>query len=392
MSDRVARPSEALPVTKGALPDISDGPDVTDGDEQVQAGGVPDHGVPSGVVEVTVPSADTPASAEPTAAPAEPGALVDLPINPIPPNAHPGMLRTPDGIRLRYARFEPDTRPSRGTVLVLSGRAESIEKYFETIRDLQRRDFHVLAFDWRGQGRSDRLTRDPVLGHVETFDDYVIDLETVMREIMLPDCRAPFFLLAHSMGALVALMAGPRVNGRFRRMVLSAPLLAFGSSLPVPQRWIAAFAGTLSVLGLGRLHATGRRRVAAWPFIGNLLTSDQERHSRWQATIEAVPSLTLGGPSFGWLHAACRAMKRAREPSLMAAQTVPALFVSPTGDTLIDSEVTERYAGALRTGAYLPIPGARHEILLERDRFRDPFWSAFDAFVPGTDPFQQERL
>jgi lysophospholipase len=29
------------------------------------------------------------------------------------------------------------------------------------------------------------------------------------------------------------------------------------------------------------------------------------------------------------------------------------------------------------------IPGARHEILMERDEFRDQFWIAFDAFIQG---------
>jgi lysophospholipase len=30
------------------------------------------------------------------------------------------------------------------------------------------------------------------------------------------------------------------------------------------------------------------------------------------------------------------------------------------------------------------VPGARHELLMERNRFRAQFWAAFDAFVPGT--------
>ena len=30
------------------------------------------------------------------------------------------------------------------------------------------------------------------------------------------------------------------------------------------------------------------------------------------------------------------------------------------------------------------IPGARHEILMERDAIREQFWAAFDAFIPGT--------
>ena len=64
-------------------------------------------------------------------------------------------MKTPDGVNLRFARWTPP--PGRkGTVVVLQGRTESIEKYFETVRDLRARGFAVATFDWRGQGLSDR--------------------------------------------------------------------------------------------------------------------------------------------------------------------------------------------------------------------------------------------
>lgn len=319
--------------------------------------------------------------------PEKPTHLLSVPGQPVPIGARAGHVDTPDGVTLRYALFEPVRRPAQGTVMLVGGRAESIEKYYETVRALQGRGFYVVSFDWRGQGLSERIARDPALGHAETFEDYVVDLETVMTRVMLPDCRAPFFLLTHSMGGLIALLAGPRINGRFKRMVLTGPLLAFGSGLALPQRWIAWAAATAAFLGLGRMHATTRREIQPYPFIGNLLTSDQQRFARWQAMTAAHPQLALAGPSFGWLHAATRAMDKVRDPALMAAQTVPTLFVTAGADRLVDSDLVEAYAHALRTGAHLPVSGARHEILMERDTIREPFWSAFDAFVPGSGPF-----
>ena len=44
----------------------------------------------------------------------------------------------------------------------------------------------------------------------------------------------------------------------------------------------------------------------------------------------------------------------------------------------------EDFGTLLRTGSHLVVPGAQHEILMERDNFRSQFWAAFDAFVPGT--------
>ena len=43
--------------------------------------------------------------------------------------------------------------------------------------------------------------------------------------------------------------------------------------------------------------------------------------------------------------------------------------------------------GNLSAGSHLIVPGARHELLMEQDRFRTQALAAFDAFVPGTPLF-----
>jgi lysophospholipase len=42
----------------------------------------------------------------------------------------------------------------------------------------------------------------------------------------------------------------------------------------------------------------------------------------------------------------------------------------------------------LRAGSHLIVAGARHELMMEQDRYRAQFWAAFDAFVPGTPLFK----
>ena len=39
-------------------------------------------------------------------------------------------------------------------------------------------------------------------------------------------------------------------------------------------------------------------------------------------------------------------------------------------------------------GARIILPRARHGILQEQDQYRNQFWAAFDAFVPGTPLFK----
>ena len=94
--------------------------------------------------------------------------LVSIPANPVPDDVVTGTLKTPDRVELRFARWAPP--PGRkGTVCMFQGRAEFIEKYFETVRDLRARGFAVATLDWRGQGLSQRALRDPRKGYVRSF-------------------------------------------------------------------------------------------------------------------------------------------------------------------------------------------------------------------------------
>src|SRR5688572_24478087 len=121
--------------------------------------------------------------------------LCVLPTNPVPEGARVGWFTTSDNIRIRYATFSRGSGPQRGTVCLVQGRTEFIEKYFETIADFQSRGFAVATFDWRGQGGSQRLIGNEKLGYVERFEDYWTDLQSFHREILLPDCPPPFYLV-----------------------------------------------------------------------------------------------------------------------------------------------------------------------------------------------------
>ncbi len=309
--------------------------------------------------------------------------LTDLPENPVPAGAVSGMLETADGQSIRYARFAARKRPVKGTVILLHGRNECIEKYFETIGDLAERGFMVATIDWRGQGGSSRMLRDPSKGYVDDFRSYVSDLELFFEEIVLPDCRGPFYVLAHSTGSLVALLATPNLVNRVRRMVLVSPFLALENK-GRPMRSIAIVARALTFLGLGSLYMPGgsRSRIPA-PFASNVLTTDHGRYTRNVRLYEARPDLGLGGPTIAWIDAACRAIARVTDPDFIASIRIPALLVSAGADAVVSNHAIEDYALRMRCGSMIAIDGARHEILQEADIYREQLLAAIDAFIPG---------
>jgi lysophospholipase len=312
--------------------------------------------------------------------------VVSIPANPAPDKMVAGTIQTPDGVKLRFARFEPPAG-RRGTVCIFAGRTEWIEKYFETVRDLRARGFAVAILDWRGQGFSARAFKDSYKGYVGNFAEYELDLETFMREIVLPDCPPPLFALAHSMGAAVLLRAVHRGHRWFDRIVLTAPMIALGQVDRMEPA--GAILRVMRAAGLGGRYVPGRYRgvMDLRPFAGNILTSDPVRYARNAAILEAEPLLGLGGPTIAWCDAAFRTMRQLREPSYPSQIRQPILIVGAGRDAIVSNTAIEDFAGLLRAGSQLVVVGAQHEILMEQDRYRSQFWAAFDAFVPGSPLF-----
>lgn len=307
-----------------------------------------------------------------------------FPDNPVPEGAVEQVVTTADGVKLRAVVWRPAGR-RKGTICLIQGRAEAIEKYYEVIGELLGRGFAVASFDWRGQGGSDRRLLNPRKGHVDDFSEYERDLEAFLQQVALPDCPPPFFALAHSTGGLICLRVARRSRQAFSRMVLASPLLDFGRF--VPSRGMINFtAGAFSLLGLGDAIPPGANiaRVDERGFKGNPLTSDPRRFARTVAVGQQHPELTVGAPTISWLHAACRAMTEASSPAFAASIRIPTLMIAAGEDKVVSPLAIERFAREMRIGSQIVIPGARHEILMERDPIRGLFWAAFDAFIPGS--------
>ena len=309
--------------------------------------------------------------------------LVSIPANPVPDDVVSGTIKTPDGVNLRFARWAPPAG-RKGTVCVFTGRSEQIEKYFETVQELRDRGFAVAMVDWRGQGGSARGLSDPRKGYVQHFSDFETDVEAFYRQVVLPDCPPPFFALAHSMGGAVMLRVAHAGKQWFDRIVLSAPMI------DLPRRttsWpVRALLLAMRLAGQGGRYVPGGSDalVGTAPFADNPLTSDPVRYARNAAIIEEDPSVGLAAPTVAWADTAFRTMHGFRATHYPSQIRQPILMMAAGSDTIVSTPAIEEFAYHLRGGSHLVIPGSRHEILQEQDRYRAQFWAAFDAFVPGS--------
>jgi lysophospholipase len=307
--------------------------------------------------------------------------LYDTPDNPAPLNAVCHAVKTADGFRLRAMLAPPATTAVKGTVLVLNGRADYIERYFETARELQARGFHVAAFDWRGQGASDRLVGDRLRGFVRRFSQFDEDLRTVMETLVLSHCPGPYFALAHSTGGHV-LMRNVFGKTWFQRVVTTSPLLGFHyGSWPRPVAYLLAAAAC--AFGLGRLYLPG---YAHGPFLlrgfaGNPLTSDERRWDRDRRTLEEHADLGVGGPTFSWFFAALLSLEKLGREKRRTGPTCPVLVITAGLDRVVDLKATQDFVDHVPGISLVTIRNSQHEILIERDSIRQEFWAAFDSYI-----------
>jgi lysophospholipase len=305
--------------------------------------------------------------------------------NPLPAGIVASYLQTANGKSMRYALLPTNETLKKGTVIILHGRNECIEKYFETMTDLAKRGFGTATFDWLGQGGSARLLDDPVRGHIDNFDQYEEQFDQFFDQVALPDCRGPFFVLAHSTGSLVAIKASPRMINRVRRIVLCSPLLGL-TNQPFNHNNIRRLSWLMKLIGLGgRYMGGGPRPRETKPFAGNHLTSDERRYKRNSTLFEVHPELALGSPTVGWVNASCRAMDIVQTSAFKATVQIPTLIIAAGADKIVSNRAVEQFMKGTRSTALITIDGAKHEILHEADFYRDQVFAAFDAFVPGSE-------
>ncbi len=306
--------------------------------------------------------------------------FIDIADNPAPDGASVEEIAASDGAKLRAAYFPAKT--SRGTVVLVTGWSEFIEKYFETVRDLNARGLNVAMMDWRGQGLSDRESARAAKwnGYFQTLKN---DLRDFTEQHVKPRFGGPYILMTHSMGGLPGLMLLADGYEGFSRAILCAPMTRL---FPDAQNKVMSFAAaTACTLGFSCTE-TARSKDHSEIFDGNIFTSDKMRHARFRDLKLAEPKAASTTPTYGWVNAAMKESAALHAPGGLAGIKTPVLIISAGAEQQIDGADHKIIADASDMISLEIIPGALHEIMMERDSIRALYFKAFDEFVAPSLP------
>ena len=281
---------------------------------------------------------------------------------------------------LRYALWNAPGA-ARGTVVLLTGRGEFVEKYAtEVTSELLQRGFSVAALDWRGQGLSDRPLSEHDAGHIDNFSTYIADLKLFLDTIVAPNAAQPVLTICHSMGGHILLRYlaehGP---GPLAAATIVSPMT--GLHREIFLRSMLMLMPEIASMDHRYLFGTGPFLFLARDFAANFVTHDERRYRFTEEWFSADPRLSLGGPTVGWARQAARSMTASLVPGYLERIDLPVLLLSAGQDQIIDPASHGPVATRLRHAEHVTIAEAKHEIMMETDDIRARFWEAFDGFV-----------
>ncbi len=297
---------------------------------------------------------------------------------------HTDYFTTSDNVAIRYGIGDGGDKPA-GSVVLLNGRSEFLEKYEEPAQQLMERGFAVFSFDWRGQGLSKRCLANRHKGHVGHFDEYVTDLHEMMTRVFAPRVRQPVIVLAHSMGGHVALRWMHDHGQLWDRAVLSSPMIDIDTR-PFPGWFVRALARMMVKTGRAGSYAPGNGDYDPdkQTFQGNKLTSDARRFNDHVRAVKKNTDLAVGGVTYGWLLAAFESIDIVKSPQFAAGITKPVLVAGAQCDSIVSVGAQKRICAMMPDCTFYLIKDARHEILKESGSVQLEFWKAFDAFAGNT--------
>lgn len=282
-----------------------------------------------------------------------------------------GTLSTADGVELRYwALVHPESTKS---VVFLTGWAETYLRYHETLLDFYRAGYSVFTYDHRSQGLSSRLGEDADVTHVESFDEYVSDLDLFMESVVKRHPSEKRFLLTHSMGGLIGSMYSLAHPDVFAAQSFASPLFAFRTAgIPYP---LAYGIVTLAVAaGQGKKPAVRQNTCRFESFETNRCTHSRSRYESFVALQSEVPESLTGRASNAWIKAGFDAAAATRRQA--RDMKVPTLLLQAGQDAMVKTEGQDVFCRMAKDCQKLVFPEAWHELLTEVDSIRSEAMNA----------------
>ncbi len=295
---------------------------------------------------------------------------------------------TRKGYKLRFGTASPANSIPDAVVVCLQGVREFSEKYFEIAHWCLENNLAIWTIDWHGQGKSTRFLKNPHKRHAISFQNDIDDLHAFILEYVKhasvhPDRgRIPRAMLAHSFGAHIGLRYLLEHPDDFTCAAFSAPLVKIDALKNYNPSVIQSLTSALHICA-GKAYILGGKD---WGKRKNPITlsSDPIRSKVHDTWCLHDPELQTGDLTFDWVyHAQNSCLKLEKDLKTKTTQT-PCLFGIPLNEKLVDAKAAIELAQTLPHAKILQYPDAYHELLMEKNAYRNDFLKNFQKMIKET--------
>jgi alpha-beta hydrolase superfamily lysophospholipase len=266
-----------------------------------------------------------------------------------------GNFQGKNGTKIYYQFWKPD-KP-KAAIIIAHGFAEYSGRYQHVADHFANEGIAVYALDHRGHGKSEGHR-----GHVDSFDDYLADLDTFFGIVKGMEKGKKIFLLGHSMGGTIAIAYALKQPKKMVGLILSSPWLKNTPLDPEIVKQIVA------------LSKTNPEQDLPNPV-------DPKNISHDPAVVNAYDKDPLVFKTITCREVVEVAMAHENDIKNAGNLTVPTLHMYAGADKVVDLEGSKEFAKGVKEKDYklIPFPNFFHELFNEVEKQK--VFDAVDAWL-----------
>lgn len=302
------------------------------------------------------------------------------------------MFASEDGVKMRYGQTG-NSASARATVVMIPGYTATMDMYGEQAADIAARGYHVIGFDLRGQGGSERpRPSQPEKLLIEDFKIYSNDVALFLQSRDLPKDR-PVILMAMSFGGHVAFRVGAEHSDLVDGLLLLAPALR-------PKAGDMSFEQASRLLRLGDALGKDKRYLLGntnWKPASedDLLrvgiehcASSPKRLPMRDAVFTVRPEQRVGGVTFNWGREFYGSSNFVLQDGYPESIKTPTTMIHAELDNFVVTDVNKEVCDTRMVDCVsVAIAGSGHCLTQETDPILEIIYKALDETVERIEKF-----
>ncbi len=291
-----------------------------------------------------------------------------------------------DGIKMRYGQTG-NTNAAQATVVMIPGYTATMDMYGEQVAEIAARGYHVVGFDLRGQGGSERpRPNQPEKLLIDNFKIYSNDLALFVEAMSLPEDRL-VVLMGISFGGHVAYRIGGEHADLVDGLLLLAPALQ-------PNSGDRSFADVNRLLKIGDALGKDKNYVPGntdWKprseddllraGIGYCASSPKRLPMR-DAVFTRRPEQRVGGVTFNWGREFYGSSEFVLQGGYPEAINLPVTMIHAERDDFVVTDVNKDVCDRrMNDCVSITPPASGHCLLQETDPILDSIYQSLDDLV-----------